>query len=234
MPDPVFVLQPDWANLLIKPDEISDVLLDLGDGRTLVSSERHKARPRSGVVVAAGPDAPYLPGTRVVFDSHATTEFSDGTRMIESAMVRASADGAEDPADLMGESWKGHLLPPPGCLIVERAKLPGLRMGLWVPDSWNASQRSGEAEVLASAIDKYQKGDRVFLGGTVSRQIPLGTRGDVLLWIVKPFEVMARVLSAPVPEVEASEDIVAQGIEHLADIVDASYGFDEGELRAPR
>lgn len=227
MPDPAFILQPDWGNLLIRPDTVAT---SYGD---LVIPEKHKGKPRSGVVVAAGPDAPYMPGTRVIFETHAPTEFKDGTFIIDSGQVRASCDGAEDPADLLGESWKDHLVPPPGCLIVERAKLPALRMGLWVPETWNASQRSGEAVVLASNHDRYAKNDRIYLGGTVSRQIPLGVRGDVLLWIVKPFEIMARVLSAA-PEVEQGPDVVAEGAAHLAEIVDATHGFDEGELRAPR
>lgn len=231
---------PEWENLLVIPDEEPEDLGVAGiNGEMLVKAERYKGRPRTGVVYAAGPDAPYTPGTRVVFDSHSTYDLSkyggDKMILINSQQIRCYADGGEDASRPMDESWRDHILPPPGCVIVERAEMPFYRGRIKVPETFNAATRSSEATVLASddPDGRFAKGDHVFLAGTTSKNIMLGMRGDVVLWIVRPREISGRLLGDP-GLIEKQEHIAESDIAHLAELTDSSFGFEEGDQRGVR
>lgn len=250
-------LYPEWDNLLVRPDKMPD---DLGiqgiNGEMLIAAEKYKGRPRSGIVIAAGPSASYPCGARVLFDSHSTTDLGqDGSSerilLVNSQQIRCWTDGGEDAGDLLGESWRDHIKPPPGCIIVERAQMPTTRGAIWVPDSYNAATRSSEATVLASddkqgpiggvigvdkpigPVNKFSKGDRVFLAGTTAKHIMLGTRGKVVLWIIRPREIAGRLLDDP-GLIAKQEHIAEADIAHLNEMVDTSFGFEEGETRGVR
>lgn len=253
-------LYPEWDNLLVVPDKVPD---DLGiqgiNGEMMVAAEKYKGRPKSGVVIAAGPTAPYPCGARVLFDSHSTTDLgqdgsSERVLLLNSQQVRCWTDGGEDMNDLLGESWRDHIKPPPGCIIVERAQMPTTRGAIWVPDTFNAATRSSEATVLASddkqgpneevvnpggrtfrlvPTNKFAKDDRVFLAGTTAKHIMLGRRGDVVLWIIRPGEITGRLLDDP-GAIRTQAHIAESDIAHLNELSDTYFGVEEGETRGPR
>lgn len=227
---------PAWAYLLVKRDEVSEVISPTGIIGSKQTLERHK--PRSGKIIAAGPDCPkeYAPGVRVAFNLHSgfqwTVNGDPNYVLLPSSEVMAYAvdwEGSMEDGDALA-----HLEPPPGCMLVERLPLDDsgaiLRTG-----NHAASTQSPFAEVhkvAPNAPGPFKKGETVFLSQGVSRGIGLGFVGERPILTVHPTQVLGWVKEA------------ASSVQVIPDDVDASQAlraehaiddrFDQGDPRAPR
>lgn len=91
------------------------------------------------------------------------------------------------------------ILPPPGRLLVRRREMPVMRGLIIIPDGFNTSTRSNEAEVFSIGSEEgckfryeWKKGDGVFLSPSVSRHFEC--EGGVVLWLCSEAEIIARIV----------------------------------------
>lgn len=233
--------EPMWDNLLVKDDEIPESLT----AGLVRPSTAQLSRARSGVIVKVGGDVadPYRPGLRVIYGAMDGSDMTaagkvkpeEGHRVISQIAILAYLDGDEDAEDVMGESWKKHILPCPGQMLVERAAQPLTRGLIIVPDGARLSSRSAEAIVVkAGVLDDFASGDRVFLSGSVAKNIPLGRREDIVLWVLRPREVTGRILADPGEAIDVAEHTHLAAKQELAREARDTSAFEEGDTRAPR
>jgi len=241
MPAIADLLQPEWANLLVRRDASSDVVgVGLG-GQALVTAERYRQRPNSGVILKAGPQAPacYQPGCWVLWGEGSATALGMGgdqeVVLLNAQYVLAWVDGVVTPdlseADVANEDVIPFLQAPPGSYLVERREMPVQRGRIYIPDGARLHTRSCEAEIISSSTDgPFAEGDAVFLAGSVSKSFWIGHRR---LWVVLPGQIPARLLQEPAEVITPSEGISA-GMPDLLTNQDRDGRFDEGDARAPR
>lgn len=235
---------PLWDNLLVRDDEKS---LELFHGLVRPGTAEG-GRAISGVVVRCGDEVheDFRPGTRVVYGVQDGCDVSraglvkedKGYRVLSQMAILARLDGEEDPDDVLGEGWKPHLVPVPGTLLVERAAQPLTRGLIEVPNRLYAATRSSECLVVAVspglAEELFAVGERLFLSGSVSRNIPLGVREDVVLWALRPGEVTGRVLVDPGKVLDVEDHVHLDVADELARTARDTAAFEEGDRRAPR
>lgn len=226
---------PTYDNLIIAPDPVADVIAGI-----FLPENRRSTKPQTGKILAAGPlcHPVYAVGVRIVFGAFDGTDLKMGgetAKLVPQISVLAYTDGQETEDPLLDESWKEHLKPPPGALLVERAAQPLCRGEIWIPDSTRLVNRSSEAVVVAEDADEqFEVGERVFMAGSVSRKIPLGRREDVELWVARPREISGRLLDEPPEEVETEENPHLAALPELSRAVRDVSAFEEGDTRAPR
>lgn len=247
MPTIADLLEPEWGNMLIRRDKPSDVVgVGLG-GQALVSAERYRQRPNSGVVLKRGPQAPvaYQPGCWVLWGEGSATALGlSGEQEVVLlnaqyvlALVPVAARlSADIPGQVFCDTADETVIPflqaPPGSYLVERREMPIQRGRIYIPDGVNLHTRSCEAEVISSSADggPFAEGDAVFLAGSVSKSFWIGHRR---LWVVLPGQIPARLLADPADVISPSEGISA-GMADLLAGQDLDSRFDEGDPRAPR
>lgn len=231
---------PLWDNLLVKDDEVPENI-----GSLVRPGTAQGPRARSGKVAKVGEQVlpTHRPGTRIIYGAQDGADMAEagkvkaeqGYRVISQLAILAYLDGEEDEDDIMGESWKEHLVPCPGQLLVQRAETPVTRGLIHVPAGIHLSTRSAEAVVVSTnwIPADLMSGERVFLAGSVSKSIPLGTREDLVLWVVRPQEITGRILEDPGKIIETSEHPHLAAEAELAQRPDRTR-FEEGDTRAPR
>lgn len=108
MPTIADLLEPEWANLIVRRDKASDVVgVGLG-GQALVSAERYRQRPNSGVILKRGPQAPaaYQPGCWVLWGEGSATALGMGGEqevvLLNAQYVLASIDSSAEPSVVAG------------------------------------------------------------------------------------------------------------------------------------
>jgi co-chaperonin GroES (HSP10) len=235
---------PAWRFLLVKRDPVSEVISSAGIIGAPSTLAAHK--PRTGTVVAAGPDVPAvwqpagsLREVRVafqVFSGHELTIEGDSSyALIPASEVMAWAvnwTGKMEDADVLE-----HLEPPPGCMLVERLPMDDDGKVLRT-DNYQLATRSPFAEVLkvaSDAIGDFNEGEVVFLSPGVSRGVGLGFVGERPILTVAPEQVLARVnvKTGEVPEVATMPNL-EDPLRSLRSEAVLDERFDEGDSRAPR
>lgn len=204
---------------------------------------------RAGTVLKAGDDAPYVVGMRIAFYAMTVLQDeSDGTRgaddvvtgaigLVPSTEVlcvfAASEVALPVPLDISGVDVARA---PRGCLLVERSTIPTGRGRVLLPGTYLGAVRSLEAVVHSVSVScalQLAVGTLVLLAATVGRNITFGLRGDRVLSVVAPSQVLC-VVGAPLErEVTPSTDIRDYvGVKTSRPPLDAKW--DEGDKRAPR
>lgn len=242
------LLQPEWGYLLIQKDPESEIIGMGLDGNPLVAPEgyRDRSRPSTGIVLKAGPGAPYPPGIWVVFDSHSGTDLAlGGDRdkiLLESSQVLAwvAKEDIEELREIESlgadqEPTVAVLNASPGFMLVERAEMPIHRGRIIIPDGVNVHTRSSEAEVIAVGTQEspYKEGDNVFLAGSVSKSFNCGPGFARRFWRCTPQQIPARILQEPAEPIVAENNPLA-GMKELRQQVDHDRAWDEGDPRAVR
>lgn len=247
MPTVEDLLQPEWGNLLVRRDAVSDVVgVGLG-GQSLTAPAQAMARmrPNTGIILKAGPQAPecYKPGAWVLWGDGAATDLAMGgdrqAVLLNSQYVLAwvSAGAAAeldaiDGLDLSTENIVPFLQAPPGSYLVERREMPVTRGRIIIPDGVNVHTRSSEAEIMDSSVPggPYALGEGVFLAGNVSKSFWAGRHR---FWVCLPGQIPARLLAEPETGLEAGEG-AGPGMQDFTLSLDTDVALDEGDLRQPR
>lgn len=92
-----------------------------------------------------------------------------------------------------------RLVPPKGSILIQRNERPVVARGIVIPDRARHSARAATAKVLrvSPEIQELAPGDSILLAALVgSRSVRLGTRGEVVVEICKPSQVLAKIVEA--------------------------------------
>ena len=95
------------------------------------------------------------------------------------------------------------IAPPRGSILIQRDEKALTVRGIWIPDRSRQSSRAAMATVLRVAPDvrELAAGDRVLLAATAgARQIRLGVRGELVVEVCKPSQVLGVILDADLVE----------------------------------
>jgi hypothetical protein len=123
-----------------------------------------------------------------------------------------------------------QLYPPYGAMLIQRDERPTIARGIWIPDRTRQSTRAAMATVIrvSPEVREFKPGDRLLLAATVgAKQVRLGARGELVLEVCKPTQVLAVL--------EEDGDLVENRGEHaLANFTPAMLAgtpepFDEGD-----
>jgi hypothetical protein len=233
------LMEVQWGQMLVKRDPVSEVVGVGVGGADLIrpagSSSRDK--PNTGVVIKAGPEAPYSPGDWAVFAEGSFTDLAMGSErdviLLDAQYVLAWVPGHLLPIDINQEDILDYLMAPLGYLLTERAEMPISRGRIIIPDGINLHTRSSEARVVAcsSAESPFKSGDDVFLAGSVSKSILCGKGRRV--WLTKPRQIPARILAHPEEMIEKDEAHTV-GMHDFNQAINDSPGLDEGDRRLPQ
>lgn len=236
------IFAPEWDLLLVEREKKGDVVgVGLG-GQSIVTPDAGKSQV--GRILRVGPDVPawYVVGRRVVFGIHSGTRIElPGQRdrdvlIIPREEIMAMMDGEEDAGELLGLSWKDHVLAPPGKLLVERMEAPLARGRIIIPDGIATSRRSSEGRVHRvgpGAGERFPEGDQVFIAGNVSRNFPLGYREEERLYVCSPGQLSGHIVGDPGEDGLRASSSVMRGAETIPD-EPVEQRFDDGDSRVPQ
>lgn len=230
------VFVPAWSYLLVKRDPASEQW----GGLILPASD--KAKPRTGEILAAGPDVPpeYAVGVRVAFNLYSGHK----------ATILGSADYVWLPAgDVLAwaVNWKGtaddadalnHLEPPPGQLFAER--LVDEEGVIVMTDNARTSTRCPVGmvhKVGPRYAGPFQPEDAVVFSQAAVRGFALGSMAERPILAIAPQQCLGwyrgPVEDGKVGHVDFTPDLsdAARELRAAAALDDK---FDEGDSRAPR